>query len=112
MFELCTHCVFAGALIAAANSLCAEGILAKTFENEGALMTVEKIDQTSPADLIVIKGGLREGLKAGVVCEAENPDGSVAKLMVAESSLTKSVALAIGGADAAVGSVVKFNIAK
>ncbi|MBO7520812.1 MAG: hypothetical protein J6T16_01055 [Opitutales bacterium] len=112
MFELCAHCVFAGALIAAAGSLRAEGILAKTFENAGAEMAVEKIDQSSPADLIVIKGGLREGLRAGVVCEAENPDGGVAKLMIAESSLTKSVALAIGGADAKAGSPVKFNIAK
>ncbi|MBR4598237.1 MAG: hypothetical protein IKO42_07580, partial [Opitutales bacterium] len=95
----------------AANTLCADGILAKTVNNAGGAMAVEEIDQSSAADLIVIRGGLREGLRPGVVCAAENPDGSSAKLMIAESSLAKSVALAIGGADAVAGSVVKFDMA-
>lgn len=112
MFELRTQgFLLAGAMLAA-GTLCAEGILAKTFENAGGIMAVEKIDSSPDADLIVIKGGLREGLRAGVVCEAENPDGSSAKLMIAEASLTKSVALAIGAEGAAVGSAVKFGMAK
>ena len=112
MFGLCTHGVlFAGAMLAA-GALCAEGILGKTLGNAMGNMAVEKIDRSPDADLVVIKGGLREGLRAGAVCEAQNPDGSAAKLMIAEASLTKSVALAIGGADAKAGSPVKFDMAK
>lgn len=112
MFGLCTHGVLAAGALLAAGSLCAEGILGKTLENAAGNMAVEKIDSSSDADLVVIKGGLREGLRAGAVCEAQNPDGSFAKLMIAEASLTKSVALAIGGEGAAVGSPVKFGMAK
>ena len=111
MFELCTKGVFIGALLSA-NVLCAKGILAETFKDAGEGISILNIDKSSSADLIVLKGGLREGLRAGVVCGVENPDGTLAKIMVAESSLTKSVALAIDGAEVVSGSTVKFNITK
>lgn len=111
MFELCTKGVFIGALLST-GVLCAEGILSETFKDAGEGITVLAVDKSSSADLIVLKGGLREGLKAGVVCRVKNPDGTSAKIMVAESALTKSVALAIDGANIVPGSTVKFDITK
>lgn len=97
--------------VAFADSI-SESVLAKSLDNSESTLKVLKIDNSSAADLVLIDGGLRNGIRAGLLCSAINPDEQIGQVMIVEANLTKSVALVLGDFNLVEGSLVRFNLAK
>lgn len=90
----------------------ADSMLAESLANTQSTLKIEKIDTSAAADLVLIDGGLRNGLRAGLLCTATTPDNKVGKIMVVDANLTKSAALVLGDFDIVEGSSVRFDLEK
>lgn len=94
-------------------SVCAESRLSKALKPIGeGVLSVVSVDHASPADLAVLDGGLRRGLRSGLTCSVMNAGEVVGEVIVAEVSLDRAVALVLGNYDIKPGSEVFINIGR
>ena len=96
----------------AAAGLCAGGMLSEAARPSADALRVEKIDRAAPADLIILNGGLRDGLRPGLRCFAEVPGGDPAEILIVDSAMARSVALAVGASEISEGARVEFGVTR
>ena len=97
----------------AGSSVCAK---APAFVNESIYSsnkaTVLTIDENLTADLVILDGGLEQGLRLGMVCRVERGVQSIGELIIIESGSNCSAALILNLTDNSTiqsGDIVRIN---
>ena len=98
------------ALMGLGEAAFADSMLAESLTNAGATLRVIKLDSSSPADLLLIDGGVRNGLRAGLRCSAfASADEKIGEVMIVEAGFAKSVALVLGDFNVVEGNFVRLG---
>lgn len=111
MFDFAQKFSLAALALAGLGGLCfGESMLAESLAQGGSTLKVLKVDTSSPADLLLIDGGVRNGLRAGLRCLALNAEGArLGEIMIVEATLTKSAALIMGDFNVAEGNLISLD---
>lgn len=73
-----------------------ESRLEQAVKPSASQLGITLVDKDSPADLVLINGGLSAGLRTGVICSVESEGEVVGQLMLVDLALDKSVAVMLG----------------
>ena len=111
MFEFAQKFSLATLALTGLSGLCfGESILSESLALDGSTLKVLKVDTSSPADLLLIDGGVRNGLRAGLRCSALNAERvRTGEIMIVEATLTKAVALVLGDFNVAEGNLISLD---